>query len=62
MSDQDSIDMISSRQEMGKETKCQLGDYWVIQNQNLLTDIIGIVQTLKRITKRDLRSERVNSS
>ena len=43
MSDQDSIDMISSRQEMGKETKYQLGDYWVIQNQNLLTDIIGIV-------------------
>ena len=43
MSDQDSIDMISSRQVMGKETKCQLGDYWVIQNQNLLTDIIGIV-------------------
>ena len=43
MSAQDSIDMISSRQEMGKETKCQSGDYWVIQNQNLLTDIIGIV-------------------
>ena len=43
MSDQDSIDMISSRQEMGKEIKGQLGDYWVIQNQNLLTDIIGIV-------------------
>ena len=43
MSDQDSIDMISSRQEMGKEIKCQLGDYWVIQNQNLLTEIIGIV-------------------
>ena len=42
-SDQDSIDMISSRQEMGKETKCQLGDYWLIQNQILLTDIIGIV-------------------
>ena len=43
MSDQDSIDMISSRQVMGKETKCQLGDSWLIQNQNLLTDIIGIV-------------------
>ena len=43
MSDQDSIDMISRRQVMGKETKCKLWDYWLIQNQNLLTDVIGIV-------------------
>ena len=43
MSDQDSIDMISRRQVMGKETKCKSWDYWLIQNQNLLTDVIGIV-------------------
>ena len=56
MSDQEiistnSINMISSRQVMGKEKK--LGDYWSIYNQILQPDIIRIVwQTVRRITQR----------
>ena len=54
MSDQEiistnSINMISSRQVMGKGKK--LGDYWSIHNQILQSDIIRIVwQTVKRIS------------
>ena len=54
MSDQEiistnSINMISSRQVMGKGKK--LGDYWSILNQILQSDIIRIVwQTVKRIS------------
>ena len=54
MSDQqiistNSINMISSRQVMGKGKK--LGDYWSIHNQILQSDIIWIVwQTVKRIS------------
>ena len=50
MSDQDriapySINMISSRQVhvIGKQKKGPLGDYWLFQNQILLTSIVGIV-------------------
>ena len=54
MSDQEiistnSINMISSRQVMGKGKK--LRDYWSIHNQILQSDIIWIVwQTVKRIS------------
>ena len=58
MSDQEiistnSINMISSRQVMGKGKK--LGDYWSIHNQILQSDIIWIVwQTVKRISNENL--------